>query len=301
MTTGVGVPWVEPDAIAPAATGMLARTQRTLRRDPAALFGSFVLFVFLLTAALAPWLAPNAEQGRGATDVGARELAPSWAHLFGTDHLGRDMLSRVIFGARPALLVAVAVVLLAVLVGVPLGMVAGFRGGRIDELLMRITDLFLSFPPLLLAMVITAVLGPSLIHASLALAVSWWPWYARLARGVTQSLRQAPFIDAARVFGVREPIILLRHILRNATTPILVQATVDAGTVILAIGSLSFLGLAAQPPTPDWGLMVANGRTSVVTEWWIATFPGLAIFLTTLGLNLLGDAMRDILDPRSAT
>jgi peptide/nickel transport system permease protein len=293
--------WVERAAVvAPSRRGMRVRAFRALRRDPAALVGAGILSVFVLAAAIGPWLAPDAAEGRGATNVAARELAPSAAHLFGTDLLGRDLLSRVIFGARPALLVAVAVVALAILIGVPIGMVAGYRGRRIDEVLMRFTDLFLSFPPLLLAMVLSALLGPSLLHAGLALAISWWPWYARLARGVTQSLRDAPFIDAARVFGVREPVILLRHVLRNSATPILVQATVDAGTVILAIGSLSFLGLAAQPPTADWGLMVADGRATVVSEWWIATFPGLAIFLAALGLNLFGDGLRDILDPRSS-
>jgi peptide/nickel transport system permease protein len=288
-------------APAPAAPARgLRRVLRQLRRDPAAMLGAVFCLLFLFVVLLGPVLAPSASQGRGATDVSARELAPSWSHPFGTDHLGRDLLSRVLLGARPALAAAAAVVALALLIGVPIGLVAGFRGGRIGEALMRITDLFLSFPPLLLAMVIAALLGPSLLHAALALAISWWPWYARLARTVTQSLRGAPFIDAARVFGVREPVILLRHVLRNTATPILVQATVDGGTVILAIGSLSFLGLGAQPPTPDWGLMVADGRTTVLTEWWIATFPGLAIFVVALGLNLLGDGLRDILDPRSA-
>jgi peptide/nickel transport system permease protein len=272
---------------------------RQLRRDPVAIVATAILAIFLVAAAFAPLLAPYPAQGRGTADVAARDLGPSGAHLFGTDHLGRDVVSRVVFGARPALGSAAAVVLLAVLIGVPLGLVAGYRGGRLDEALMRFTDLFLSFPPLLLAMVIAALLGPSLLHAIFALAVSWWPWYARLSRTVAQSLRQAPFIDAARVFGVRTRTILARHVLRNALTPILVQATVDAGTVILAVGSLSFLGLGSQPPTPDWGLMVSDGRTTVVTEWWIATFPGLAIFAVALGFNLLGDALRDLLDPRS--
>jgi peptide/nickel transport system permease protein len=263
--------------------------------------GVTICTIFVLTALLAPLLAPNPAQGRGETDVAKRELAPSLAHLFGTDHLGRDVLSRVIYGARPALVAALAVVGIAILIGVPLGLVAGYRGGRLGELLMRITDLFLAFPPLLLAMVIAALLGPSLLHASLALAISWWPWYARLARSVTQSLRQAPFVDAARVIGVREPVILVRHVLRNSITPILVQSTIDGGTVILALGALSYLGLGAQPPTADWGLMVSDGRTTVLTQWWIATFPGLAIFVVALGLNLLGDALRDVLDPRSGS
>lgn len=281
------------------STGLRARAFRSLRHDPGALIGTSLITILILVAIAAPLLAPYPDQGRGEANVPARDLAPSSEHLFGTDHLGRDVLSRVMFGGRPAIGVALAVVLLAILIGVPLGMIAGYRGGWLDEALMRFTDLFLAFPPLLLAMVITATLGASLFHAGLALAISWWPWYARLARTVTQSLRHEPFVDAARVFGVREPIILARHVFRNATTPILVQATIDAGTVILAVGALAFLGLAAQPPTPDWGLMVAEGRTTVVTEWWISTFPGLAIFAAVLGFNLLGDALRDVLDPRT--
>jgi len=283
------------------STGMRSRALRSLRRDPGALVGAIVITVLIFVALAAPLLAPYPAQGRGEANVPARDLAPSAEHWFGTDHLGRDVLSRVMFGGRPAIGVALAVVILAILIGVPLGMVAGYRGGWLDEALMRTTDLFLAFPPLLLAMVIAATLGASLFHAGLALAISWWPWYARLARTVTQSLRQEPFIDAARVFGVREPVILARHVLRNATTPILVQATIDAGTVILAVGALAFLGLAAQPPTADWGLMVAEGRTTVVTAWWISTFPGLAIFAAVLAFNLLGDALRDVLDPRTGS
>jgi len=291
--------WTSAVAVAPAAPARRRRAWRRLRRDPIALFAATILALFLLTAAFAPLIAPSADQGRGTAHVASRDLGPSAAHLFGTDHLGRDLVSRVVMGTRPALGSAVAVVLLAVLIGVPLGLAAGYVGGRIDEALSRLTDLFLSFPPLLLAMVIAALLGPSLTHAVFALAISWWPWYARLARSVAQSLRHAPFVDAARVFGVRTPTIIARHVLRNALTPILVQATVDAGTVILAVGSLSFLGLGSQPPLPDWGLMVSDGRTTVLTDWWIATFPGLAIFVVALGFNLLGDALRDVLDPRS--
>ena len=293
--------WSSAVAVAQEAPGRRGRMLRQLRRDPVAVAAAAILAVFVLATALGPVIAPYPAQGRGTADVAARDLAPSGTHLFGTDHLGRDILSRVIMGTRPALGSAAAVVLLAVLIGVPLGLASGYLGGRIDEGLMRLTDLFLSFPPLLLAMVIAALLGPSLVHAVLALAVSWWPWYARLARTVAQSLRHAPFVDAARVFGVRTPAIIARHVLRNALTPILVQATVDAGTVILAVGSLSFLGLGSQPPLPDWGLMVADGRTTVLTEWWIATFPGLAIFVVALGFNLLGDTLRDVLDPRGGS
>ena len=272
MSVSLESPELLPEAV--RSSRMRSRALRSLRRHPGALIGASIITVLVLAALAAPLVAPFPEQGRGTANVAARDLPPSLDHPFGTDRLGRDVLSRVIFGGRPALGVALAVVLLAVLIGVPLGLVAGYRGGWLDEALMRFTDLFLAFPPLLLAMVIAATLGASLFHAGLALAISWWPWYARLARTVTQSLRNEPFIDAARVYGVREPVILVRHVLRNATTPILVQATIDAGTVILAVGALAFLGLAAQPPTADWGLMVADGRTTVVTEWWISTFPG---------------------------
>lgn len=294
---------VAEPAAPPLATQQVAARRRglvrRLRRDPIAVAAVAILAIFLVTTAFAPFLAPFPAQGNGTAAVATTDLGPSWAHLFGTDHLGRDVLSRVVMGTRPALASAAGVVLLAVLIGVPLGLLSGFLGGKLDELLMRVTDLFLSFPPLLLAMVISALLGPSLVHAVLALAVSWWPWYARLSRTVAQSLRRAPFVEAARVFGVRLPVLLVRHVLRNALTPILVQATADAGSVLLAVGSLSFLGLASQPPLPDWGLMISDGRTTILSEWWIATFPGLAIFLLALGFNLLGDTLRDALDPRS--
>ncbi len=288
-----------PPAIAPGVVPRKPRALSTLRQHRSGVVGIAIVLAFVVLAAGAPVIAPHPDQGRGTTNVATRDLGPSAAHPFGTDRLGRDVLSRVVFGARPALTVAFLVVAIAIVVGVPLGLVAGYRGGVLDELLMRVTDLFLAFPPLLLAMVIAALLGPSLVNAGIALAISWWPWYARLARTVTQSLRDRPFVEAARVFGVREPVLLARHVLRNSLTPILVQATIDLGTVILAVGALAFIGLAAQPPTADWGLMVAEGRTTVLSEWWISTFPGLAIFLVVLGFNLLGDAVRDILDPRS--
>jgi len=278
----------------------LRRAGRVLRRDPLACLGLLLVVLLVAAAVLGPWIAPYPDQGRGVADVSSRVQAPSAGHWLGTDQLGRDVLSRIIFGARGALLVPLLVVGLAVLVGVPLGAVAGYRGGRLDELLMRVTDVFLAFPPLLLAMVAVAVLGPSLLNAGLALAVAWWPWYARLVRGVAQSLRDRPFVEAARAMGVSQPRILSRHVIRNAVTPVMVQATVDLGTVILAAGALAFLGLGAQPPAPDWGLMVSEGRVSTMTAWWISTFPGLAIFLAVLGFNLFGDLLRDVLDPRDA-
>lgn len=274
------------------------RVVRALVGDPLSLLGLVLITLLVVAAALGPWIAPFPEQGAGQTNIGEALLPPGGEHLLGTDRLGRDMLSRIILGARPALLVSLLVVGLAVLIGAPLGAIAGYRVGRIDEILMRFTDLFLAFPPLLLAMAIIAALGPGLERAALALAISWWPWYARITRGVAASLRERSFVDAARSIGVPERTIVRRHILPNAISPILVQATVDIGTVILAAGSLAFIGLGARPPSPDWGLMVSEGRTFILDQWWYAGFPGLAIFLSVLGFNLVGDALRDVFDPR---
>jgi peptide/nickel transport system permease protein len=288
---------LRPVVVAPRA-GFLKRFRRAVVADPLALAGVLIIGLFVVLAVFGPWIAPYPEQGAGESNVPARMLPPSLEHPFGTDGLGRDMLSRVIFGARPALVVSFLVVGLAMLVGVPLGALAGYRRGRVDALIMRVTDLFLAFPPLLLAMAIVAALGPGLDHAAMALAISWWPWYARLARGTATSLRERSFVEAARSIGVSDATILRRHIIPNSMTPILVQGTIDIGTVILAAGSLAFLGLGASPPTPDWGLMVAEGRTYILDQWWLSGFPGLAIFVVVLAFNLVGDLLLDLLDPR---
>ncbi|MFZ2097883.1 MAG: ABC transporter permease [Anaerolineales bacterium] len=267
-------------------------------RDPLSLISTIVIILFILVAIFAYQVAPFPQEGEGKTNVPNSLLAPSLEHPFGTDKLGRDVLSRVIVGARPALMVPMMVVLFAVLIGAPLGAIAGYKGGWIDETIMRITDLFLAFPSLLLAMAIASALGRGLQNAAIALVVSWWPWYTRLVRGVTISLKERYFVEAAQAIGVRDSIIILRHILPNTISAILVQATVDLGTVILAMGGLAFLGLGTQPPSPDWGLMVSEGRTYILEQWWISTFPGLAIFVVVLAFNLIGDTMRDIFDPR---
>lgn len=273
---------------------------RAFLRDPLALAGGLVVLLLIVLAVFGPWIAPYpGARGQGQIDVPSAFLPPSSAHWFGTDELGRDVLSRVILGARPALLVSLLVVGLAVLIGVPLGAIAGYRRGRLDGFIMRTTDLFLAFPPLLLAMAIVAALGPGLEHAAIALVISWWPWYTRIARAMTVSLRELPFVDAARAIGVRDLTVVRAHIVPNSLSPIVVQATVDVGTVILAAGSLAFIGLGARPPAPDWGLMVADGRTVILNQWWVATFPGLAIFVTVLAWNLVGDALLRVLDPRS--
>lgn len=291
-----------PAVETPVATVPRARrgshVWRVIVRDPLSLMSTLIIVLFLLVAIFAPWIAPYPEQGAGKSNPETLTLPLSWEHPMGTDKLGRDVLSRLIMGTRPALIVPLGVVLFAVLIGAPLGAIAGYKGGWIDEVIMRLTDLFLAFPFLLLAMAITAALGRGLRNAAIALIVSWWPWYTRLVRGVAVGLRERYFVEAARSIGVRDSVIILRHILPNCISPILVQATVDLGTVILAMGGLAFIGLGTQPPNPDWGLMISDGRTVILKQWWLSTFPGLAIFVVVLAFNLLGDTLRDIFDPR---
>jgi peptide/nickel transport system permease protein len=267
-------------------------------RDPLSLTGTLIIILVLLMAVFAEQVAPYPEEGKGKTNAPNTLMAPSAEHVFGTDKLGRDILSRIIMGSRSALIVPIGVVLFAVLLGAPLGALAGYKGGWLDEVIMRITDLFLAFPSLLLAMAIASALGRGLDKAAIALIISWWPWYTRIARGVAVGLRERYFVEAAQAIGVSDAVIIFRHILPNTISPILVQATVDMGTVILAMGGLAFLGLGTQPPAPDWGLMVSEGRTYILEQWWIATFPGMAIFIVVLAFNLLGDTLRDIFDPR---
>jgi peptide/nickel transport system permease protein len=282
----------------PSSTRTIKHVLAVIVRDPLSLISTILIIAFILMAIFAYQIAPYPAEGAGKPNVPNTMLSPSQEHWFGTDRLGRDVLSRVIVGSRSALVVPIIVVTLAVLIGAPLGAIAGYKGGRIDEVIMRITDLFLAFPSLLLAMAITSALGRGLGNAAIALIVSWWPWYTRLVRGVTVGLKERYFIEAAQAIGVRDWVIILRHILPNTISPILVQATVDMGTVILAMGGLAFLGLGTQPPAPDWGLMVSEGRSYILEQWWISTFPGLAIFVVVLAFNLLGDTLRDIFDPR---
>lgn len=285
------------DTFAPSRT-TAQRALAVLRRDPLAIFGLAFIVLLIVVAVFAPQLAPYPAHGRGSTSVNTRMQPPSQEFRLGTDRLGRDVTSRLMYGARPALIAPLIVVLLAVLIGAPLGAAAGLLGGWVDEIVMRICDLFLAFPSLLLAMAIVALQGPSLTNAVVALAVSWWPWYTRLVRGVAISLRHQAFVEAARALGARSPKVLLRHILPNSVTPILVQASLDIGTVILATTGLAFIGLGSQPPAADWGLMIEDGRALLRSAWWTSTFPGIAIFLSVLSFNLVGDALRDLFDPK---
>jgi len=259
------------------------------------LTGGFIVAVFIAVALVGPVLV---SQDPLVQDLTRRLSAPSRDHVFGTDSLGRDVFTRVIYGARISVVAGASVVTAATIFGIVAGVLAGWNGGWWDETLMRITDMFLAFPSLILAMAISAILRPNLTNALLAIAVTSWPVYARIARAQVLSLRAREFIEAARAEGAREARILARHLVPNALAPILVQATLDVGGIILISAGLSFIGFGAQPPTPEWGLMVSEGRRFLMEQWWIATFPAIAILFLVLGFNLVGDGVRDLLDPR---
>jgi peptide/nickel transport system permease protein len=272
---------------------------RIFFKDKLAVAGLCAIVAMWAVAIFAPVIAPFPAQGRGEEDVKNRLEAPSWEHWLGTDEAGRDILSRVIYGARIPLLVSAAVAIGVLAIGVPLGGLAGYFGGFVDEAIMRVTDVVLAFPTLVLAMALVVVLGPSVKNAAIALLLTWWPWYTRLVRSVAVSLRQRPYVLAAKAMGIGGLTIVRRHILPNAFGPVAVQVTLDMGAVILAVAGLSFIGLGAQPPTPEWGLMVSEGRAYILVQWWMSTFPGLAILILVLAYNLVGDGVRDVMDPRT--
>ncbi|MFN2627975.1 MAG: ABC transporter permease [Gaiellaceae bacterium] len=269
-----------------------------VRGNPLLVAGLLIAAVLVTIAAFAPLIAPYPGDAGSATHPLDSFLAPSSRHWFGTDDVGRDVFSRVLYGARISLSIAAVVILCSSIVGIPLGITAGYFGGIVDNLLMRVTDIFLAFPALLLALALASVLTPSVGNATLAIAVTWWPWYARLARGQAASIAGRPYIESCRALGISPLRTLFRHVLPNSVTPVIVQASLDVGGVILTAAALSFLGLGAQDPTPEWGLLVSEGESYFTTQWWLVTFPGAAILITALAFNLVGDGLRDRLDPR---
>ena len=264
-------------------------------RDRATAFGLFLLLAFGVLAIGAPLFSPYDPLKQ---NIPASLSPPSPDHWMGTDKLGRDIYSRVLYGARISLMVGGSVVLLAGAFGASVGLLAGYLGGWWDESLMRITDIFLAFPSLILAMAIAGALGPSLQNALIAVAVVSWPVYARLIRGQVLVLREREFVQAARAVGVGTSLLLRRHLFPNTLSPLLVQASFDMGATILAVAGLSFIGFGAQPPTPEWGVMISEGRNYIATNWWVAFFPAMAILFAVAGFNLVGDGLRDVLDPR---
>ena len=257
------------------------------------------LALLIVLAIFAPLIVPYPDDVYGAANPGNALQPMSAKHWFGTDELGRDILSKVIFGVRVSLFASFTTIAASVVAGSVLGAIAGSFGGVVDELIMRVTDALLSFPPLLLAIVLSALLGPSLINAQIAIAVAWWPFYTRLMRGQAISVKEKLFVRAAEAIGTRRPVIIFRHIVPNCIPPIIVQASIDMGAVTLTLASLSFLGLGAQSPTPEWGLMVSTSKSYFLNAWWYSIFPGLAIFFTVLSFNLVGDGLREALDPKT--
>jgi peptide/nickel transport system permease protein len=270
---------------------------RKFARDIPALVGLVIVLCAIAIAVAGPWIAPHPGD-IVASHLLQRLKPPSAAFPFGTDNLGRDLLSRVILGTRGALEVALAVVAIAAAIGVPLGLVAGYATGWLSEIIMRVTDVFLSLPQLVLALALAQLLTPSLETAMLALALTYWPFFTRLVFAETRRLRSSLFVDALQGIGAGSYRILFAHILPNAISPVIVRATIGLGFTILVAAVLGFLGVGATPPQPDWGLTISESRNYLPDAWWYATFPGLAILVVVLGFNLLGDGLRDLVDPR---
>ncbi|MFC4408015.1 ABC transporter permease [Haloarchaeobius iranensis] len=287
--------------------GVLERRREDLNRvvyrfkqNPMSILGLCIIFGFVFIAIFAPYIAPYPNdagyQNQPAVHFDQKFESPSAEHLFGTDQAGRDIFSRVLFGTRLSLRIGVVVLAAAVSIGVPVGLVAGYLGGGVGMALMRITDVFLSVPPLVLALAVSVALEPNLTNVMLAIAAVWWPWYARLTYGEVLSVKEETYVEASRGIGATSTRTIFREILPNVLAPITVKMSLDMGYAILVAASLGFLGLGAQPPTPEWGTMVSQGRDYMPAQWWYSTFPGLAIFLIVLGFNFLGDGLRDMFD-----
>jgi peptide/nickel transport system permease protein len=299
----IAAPSAAPPLAAPLAAPAprASNRQKQLRRfarNRMAIAGLLIVLFLVLTAIFAPLIAPYPEDATGAVHIERSLLPPSLEHPFGTDDLGADVFSRVVFGARYSLSIGVAIVALAFLIGVPLGAIAGYFGGFVNELIMRATDIFLTIPGIVLALAIGAALGAGLVNAAIALALVWWPGFCRLTQGQVLALRGQTYVEAASVVGAGQGRIIFRHILPNTLTPLIVKFSMDVGFAILTAAGLSFIGIGAQPPTPEWGAMVNTGRQFMPDWWWYATFPGLAIFVAVFAFNMLGDGVRDALDPR---
>jgi peptide/nickel transport system permease protein len=279
-----------------AALGLAYRRWRRFAGNPLSVFGFAILMVLVIVAIIGPWIAPHDPLRQVLSD---RLLPPgSASHWLGTDQLGRDILSRIIYGSRLTLSIAILVVVVVVPIGLMIGTTAGFFGGWVDNVLMRVTDIALAFPKIVLALAFAAALGPGVINAVIAISITAWPAYARLARAETLRLVQADFIQIARLQGASNLRILLRYVMPLCMSSVIVRATLDMAGIILTVAGLGFLGLGPQPPSPEWGFMVASGRNVLLDSWWVATLPGFAILLVSLAFNLLGDGLRDVFDPR---
>jgi peptide/nickel transport system permease protein len=296
--SGLSRAWLLSDAPASraqAAWGRRYQAWLAFRRNPLAVAGLLIVLVMLAAALLAPWLATH---DPGAQNLANRLQPPSAAHWLGTDELGRDVWSRLLYGGRITLGMVVAVVILVAPFGLIIGCIAGYAGGVADRLLMRVTDVFLAFPRLILALAFVAAMKPGVESAVIAIALTAWPPYARLARAETLTVRRADYIAAVRLTGASPSRIVLRHVAPMCVPSLVVRITLDMSSIILTAAGLGFLGLGAQPPIPEWGTMIATARRFILDQWWVPVIPGLAIFAASLAFNLLGDGLRDVLDPK---
>ncbi|WP_323039242.1 ABC transporter permease [Gemmobacter sp.] len=269
------------------------------RQSGLSMLGAALVLAVLVLAVIGPWIAPYPEHVAGGVDTANRFVPPSWAHPFGTNELGQDVFSLVLAGTRISVLAGLGVVLLGTVVGTLAGALAGFFGGWADEVLMRLADLKLTVPGLILAMAVAAALGPGLMNMVIAIALSWWPGYARLVRGEVIARKEEVYVTAARAIGASPARVLFRHVLPNIVSPIVVKMSLDMGFAILTVASLGFIGIGVRPPTPEWGTLLSVSRSYMPDFWWTAVFPGLAMFVAIFGFNLLGDGLRDVLDPRA--
>lgn len=278
-----------------ARLGRWYRAAMRMMQSPAMVFGLFILLLMVIGAILAPWISPF---DPNAQNINNRLLPPSSEHWLGTDQLGRDLLSRIIYGTRPTLMIVMLVALLSAPLGLFIGIIAGYYGGWTNSVLMRVTDIFMAFPNLVLALTLVAVLGPGIVNAVIAIAITAWPRYARLARAETLTAKSSDYIQAARVQGLPTSNILLGHLLPICLPSTVIRVTLDMAGIILMAAGLGFLGLGAQPPMAEWGAMIASGRDYIFDQWWVAAVPGMAILLGSLAFNLVGDGLRDVLDPK---
>ena len=269
-----------------------------LRQSPLSMVGLIMVVSVVIVALLSPMLVPFPNDATGNTRMQEKLTGPNDTYYFGTDDVGRDVFSRTLIAAQTSLIIGVVVLTIAIVIGVPLGAVSGFLGGWVDEVIMRITDIFLTVPALVLAMAMGVALGPGMTNAMLAISLVWWPGYARLTRGQVLSLREQDFVESARALGASSWHTIIRHIIPNVISPVIIKASMDMGFAILVAAGLGYIGIGVQPPRPEWGVMISEGRGLVRQAWWISTFPGLAMFITVMGFNLLGDGLRDIFDPK---
>ena len=284
-----------PSSRLQARLGRSYRLSRALSRNPLAMVGAIIVLTLILVALFAPWIATHSPIGQ---DLAMRLKPPSWDNWMGTDELGRDIWSRVVYGARITLMIVALVAVLAAPVGLVIGAVAGYVGGWVARILMGITDIFLSMPKLILALAFVAALGPGIQNAVIAIAIATWPGYARIARAETLTIRNSEFVAAVELQGASSFRVIVNHILPLCTSSMIIRVTLDMAGIILTAAGLGFIGLGAQPPLPEWGAMISRGRSFILDQWWVATMPGFAIVIVSLGFCFLGDGLRDVLDPK---